>query len=65
MKKWLIAIVILMLCCASAYAETLEVNPEDVTLDLSAAHHADVELADQAAFKSIDHDEMQDQGRKN
>ena len=50
MKKWLIAIVILMLCCASAYAETLEVNPEDVTLDLSAAHHADVELADQAAF---------------
>lgn len=50
MKKWLAAIIVLMLCCISAYAETLDLNPEDLTLDLSVTHQIDLKLADQSSF---------------
>lgn len=50
MKKLLIALIVLMLCCFTACAETLDVNPEDLKLDLSVKHNIEVELADQAAF---------------
>ena len=50
MKKWLAAIIVLMLCCVSAYAETLDLNPEDLTLDLSISHDFDLELANLSSF---------------
>ena len=50
MKKLLVVLIVLMLCCVSAFAETLELNPEDVKLDLSKAHSYEVELEDQETF---------------
>ena len=50
MKKLLLLAAALVLCCASAFAETLELNPEDVALDLSAHHSIEIELADDSAF---------------
>ena len=53
MKKLLVVLIVLMLCCVSAFAETLELNPEDMKPDLSAAFAPRFEQAEKPSFANF------------
>ena len=44
MKKLLIIVIVMTLCCVFAFAEMPELNPEDMKLDLSEKHSIGAEL---------------------
>lgn len=50
MKKLVVMALALLLICAAAAAETLDVKPEDFTLDLSQRHELQVDILDEDSF---------------
>ena len=62
MKKLLIIVIAMTLCCVFAFAEMPELNPEDVKLDLSEKHSIGAELENRITKAKVCKDTVSREG---